>query len=126
MNISHLQFITIINRMSNEARLNTSYISLCFALILCWTQQKHKPSFTISRKILMAHSKIASKSTYHICIKDLVTSRSFDTNVFLFPIIIKCINAVYQFFDMKNKSISRYKTRYAIRKSLKPTCYRKD
>ncbi len=63
-----MQFI---KRMANEHRLNTSHISLCFALIICWGEQNNEPSFVISRRLLMGYSKIASKSTYHICIKKL-------------------------------------------------------
>jgi len=61
-----------LNRMADDERLNTSHISLCFALIICWNDQKHKLPFKISRGILMDYGKIASISTYHICIKDLV------------------------------------------------------
>lgn len=61
-----------LNRMADDGRLNTSHISLCFGMIICWNDQKNKLPFKISRKILMDYSKIGSISTYHICIKDLV------------------------------------------------------
>jgi hypothetical protein len=35
-------------------------------------QQRHKLPFKVGRKLLMEYSRIASISTYHICIKDLI------------------------------------------------------
>ena len=64
--------IRFLNKMVNEQRLNTSHISLCFALIICWDQQRHRLPFKVSRKVLMEYSKINSISTYHLCIKDLI------------------------------------------------------
>jgi len=73
MSKEHIQFLMrFINRMADDGRLNTSHISVCFAMIICWNDQKNKLPFKISRKILMDYSKIGSISTYHICIKDLV------------------------------------------------------
>jgi len=73
MSKEQFQFlIRFLNRMADDGRLNTSHISLCFAMIICWNDQKNKLPFKISRKILMDYSKICSISTYHICIKDLV------------------------------------------------------
>lgn len=51
-----------LNRIADDERLNTSHISLCFALIICWNDQKHKFTFKISRRILMSYGKIASIS----------------------------------------------------------------
>ena len=62
-----------LNRVADDVRLNTSHTSLCFALIVCWNDQKHTLPFKVSRKLLMNYSKIGSISTYHICIKDLVS-----------------------------------------------------
>ena len=74
MSNEQFQFlIRFLNRMADDERLNTSHISLCFALIICWNDQKHKLPFKISRRILMDYSKIGSISTYHICIKDLIS-----------------------------------------------------
>ncbi len=76
MNNEHFHFlIRFFNKIANEERLNTSHISLCFALIICWDQQRHKLPFKVSRKVLMEYSKISSTSTYHICIKDLINFR---------------------------------------------------
>lgn len=74
MSKGQFQFLMrFLNRMANDNRLNTSHISLCFALIVCWNRQGHKLPFKISRRVLMGYGKIASISTYHICIKDLTT-----------------------------------------------------
>ncbi|GAC1314241.1 MAG: hypothetical protein NVSMB24_38610 [Mucilaginibacter sp.] len=74
MSNEQFQFLMrFLNRMADDERLNTSHISLCFALIICWNDQKHKLPFKISRRILMDYGKIGSISTYHICIKDLIS-----------------------------------------------------
>jgi hypothetical protein len=72
-NEQFLFLIRFLNRIADEERLNTSHISLCFALIICWDQQRHKLPFKISRRIVMDYGKIGSISTYHICIKDLIS-----------------------------------------------------
>jgi len=74
MSNEQFQFLMrFLNRMADDGQLNTSHISLCFALVICWNDQKHALPFKISRKILMDYSKIGSISTYHICVKDLVS-----------------------------------------------------
>ncbi|HEY8784134.1 MAG TPA: hypothetical protein VIM16_21075 [Mucilaginibacter sp.] len=74
MSNEQFQFLMrFLNRMADDDRLNTSHISLCFALIICWNDQKNKFPFKISRRMLMSYGKIASISTYHICIKDLIS-----------------------------------------------------
>lgn len=76
MNNEQFKFLMrFLNRLADDNRLNTSHLSLCFALIICWDQQRHKLPFKISRRILMDYSKIGSTSTYHICIKDLINFR---------------------------------------------------
>lgn len=74
MSNGQFQFLMrFLNRMADDDRLNTSHVSLCFALIVCWDQQRHKLPFKISRWKLMEYSKISSISTYHICINDLIS-----------------------------------------------------
>jgi hypothetical protein len=74
MSNEQFQFLMrFLNRIADDKRLNTSHISLCFALIICWDQQRHKLPFKISRRIVMDYGKIGSISTYHICIKDLIS-----------------------------------------------------
>lgn len=62
-----------LNRIADDGRLTTSHISLCLGLVICWNDQQHKLPFKVSRKILMDYSKIGSISTYHICIKELIS-----------------------------------------------------
>lgn len=74
MSKDHFKFLMrFLNRMADDERLNTSHISLCFAMIICWNDQKNKLPFKVSRKVLMDYSKIGSISTYHICVKDLIS-----------------------------------------------------
>ena len=70
--VQFLFLIKLLKKMLNDDRLNTSHISLCFALIICWDQQRYKMPFKVSRKLLMEYSRISSISTYHICMKDLI------------------------------------------------------
>jgi hypothetical protein len=81
MSKEHIQFLMrFLNRMADDERLNTSHISICFALIICWNDQKNKMPFKISRRVLMDYGKIASISTYHICIKDLIAYKLISYN----------------------------------------------
>ncbi|MHB8208660.1 hypothetical protein [Mucilaginibacter sp.] len=74
MSNEQFQFLMrFLNRIADDGRLNTSHISLCFALVICWNDQKHTLPFKVSRKILMDYGKIGSISTYHICIKELIS-----------------------------------------------------
>ena len=73
MSKSNFQLLMrFLNQLTIDERINTSHISLCFALIICWDQQKHKQPFRITRRVLMEYGKISSTSTYHICIKELI------------------------------------------------------
>ena len=61
MSKEHFQFLMrFLNRMADDGRLNTPHISLCFAMIICWNDQKNRLPFKISRKILMDYGKIGS------------------------------------------------------------------
>jgi len=74
MSNEKFQFLMrFLNKIADDERLNASHISLCFALIICWNDQKNKFPFKISRRILMNYGKIASTSTYHICINNLIS-----------------------------------------------------
>ena len=59
------------NRISNENTLNPTHISLYLTLFQCWNVNRFKNPITISRDEMMKGSKIASKATYHKCIKEL-------------------------------------------------------
>lgn len=60
-----------IRRMAKDQRLMATHVSLFTALFTCYQQNGFESPFTITRKILMAFSKIASIATYHKCIKEL-------------------------------------------------------
>src|SRR5690554_3656741 len=67
--ISHLNafFMTI----SKDNRLNPTHISLYMALFNLWNLNRFPTEFIIIRDEVMKLSKIASKSTYHRCLKQL-------------------------------------------------------
>lgn len=60
-----------IRRMAKDQRLMATHVSLLTALFTCYQQNGFESPFTITRKILMTFSKIASIATYHKCIKEL-------------------------------------------------------
>ena len=59
------------NRIALENSLNPTHISLYLSLFQCWNVNRFKNPITISRDEMMKGSKIASKATYHKCIKEL-------------------------------------------------------
>ena len=59
------------NRIALEKSLNPTHISLYLTLFQCWNVNRFKNPITISRDEMMKGSKIASKATYHKCIKEL-------------------------------------------------------
>ncbi len=59
------------NRIAIENSLNPTHISLYLTLFQCWNINRFKNPITISRDEMMKGSKIASKATYHKCIKEL-------------------------------------------------------
>src|SRR5579872_7324722 len=61
----------MIRRMGKDPRLLATHISLCTALFACWQKNGFVSPFPVSRKQLMAFSRIASVATYHKCIKEL-------------------------------------------------------
>ncbi len=66
------------NRISNEESLNPTHISLYLTLFQCWNINRFKNPITISRDEMMKGSKIASKATYHKCIKELQRLKFLD------------------------------------------------
>ncbi|KAB1157816.1 transcriptional regulator [Flavobacterium luteum] len=66
------------NRISNEESLNPTHISLYLTLFQCWNVNRFKNPITISRDEMMKGSKIASKATYHKCIKELQRLKFLD------------------------------------------------
>jgi hypothetical protein len=66
------------NRISNEESLNPTHISLYLTLFQRWNVNRFKNPITISRDEMMKGSKIASKATYHKCIKELQRLKFLD------------------------------------------------
>jgi hypothetical protein len=66
------------NRIALENSLNPTHISLYLTLFQCWNVHRFKNPITISRDEMMKGSKIASKATYHKCIKELQRLKFLD------------------------------------------------
>ncbi|TWR24189.1 hypothetical protein FPZ42_17025 [Mucilaginibacter achroorhodeus] len=61
----------LLRRMSRDERLNATHFSLFSGLFIQWQRNSFVSPFAITRKLLMAYSRIASIATYHKCIKEL-------------------------------------------------------
>ncbi len=59
--------------ISKDTRLNPTHISLYMALFNLWNLNRFPKDFIVIRDEIMKLSKIASKSTYHRCLKQLDT-----------------------------------------------------
>lgn len=59
------------NCIANEEIIYPTHISLYLALFQSWNINRFKNPITISREEMMKASRIASKATYHKCIKEL-------------------------------------------------------
>lgn len=59
------------NCIGNEEIIYPTHISLYLALFQSWNINRFKNPITISRDEMMKASRIASKATYHKCIKEL-------------------------------------------------------
>ena len=66
------------NLIALENSLNPTHISLYLSLFQCWNVNRFKNPITISRDEMMKGSKIASKATYHKCIKELQRLKFLD------------------------------------------------
>jgi hypothetical protein len=66
------------NRIALEKSLNPTHISLYLTLFQCWNVNRFKNPIIISRDEMMKGSKIASKATYHKCIKELQRLKFLD------------------------------------------------
>ncbi|ATP59251.1 hypothetical protein CPT03_13835 [Pedobacter ginsengisoli] len=62
-------FLTVISR---EQRVEFSHISLFLAIYHQWQKNHWIEAIPITRRKLMASSKIRSTATYHKCIRELV------------------------------------------------------
>jgi hypothetical protein len=61
----------LLRRMSKDQRLIATHISLFSALFIQWQRNSFANPFAVTRRELMAFSKIASIATYHKCIREL-------------------------------------------------------
>ncbi|NHM07639.1 transcriptional regulator [Flavobacterium sp. CYK-4] len=59
------------NCITNEETIYPTHISLYLALFQSWNVNRFKNPITISRDEMMKASRIASKATYHKCIREL-------------------------------------------------------
>lgn len=60
----------LIKRMGADSRIFATHVSLFTALFVCWQHSGFANPFAVTRKKLMAYSRIASIATYHKCIKN--------------------------------------------------------
>jgi hypothetical protein len=66
------------SRIALENSINPTHISLYLTLFQSWNVNRFKNPITISRDEMMKGSKIASKATYHKCIKELQRLKFLD------------------------------------------------
>jgi hypothetical protein len=64
-------YAKLLRHMSKDERLNATHVSLFTGLFVHWQRSGFVSPFAITRKTLMAYSKIASIATYHKCIREL-------------------------------------------------------
>jgi Putative Zn-dependent protease len=64
-------YAKLLRQMSKDERLNATHVSLFTGLFVHWQRSGFNSPFAVTRKELMAYSKIASITTYHKCIKEL-------------------------------------------------------
>ena len=67
--LKHLN--AIFERFKKDSRLNSTHISLYFALLHLWNVHRFPEMFFLHRQDVMELAKIGSKTTYHQCIKEL-------------------------------------------------------
>ena len=65
------ELMTLMDGLASDVRLKPTHISLCTALCHAWVRSNFQTFFQISRRKLMASSRIQSKATYHKVMKDL-------------------------------------------------------
>jgi hypothetical protein len=64
-------YTSLVRRMEKDDRLLPTHLSLFTGLFVCWQRNSFTSPFSVTRKTLIAFSKIASIATYHKCIKEL-------------------------------------------------------
>lgn len=71
--VDSLRLAGYLRRITADTRVNTSHLSIYMALLTCWQDQNYPGQFKISRKEVMQLSKIAAISTYHRCMKEMIS-----------------------------------------------------
>jgi len=71
---THLRegFEVIVLRLELDGRLLPTHISMLTAICLCWQNNQYREPFSVTRRKLMAFSKVASIATYHKCMQQLI------------------------------------------------------
>jgi hypothetical protein len=64
-------YTSLVRRMEKDDRLLPTHLSLFTGLFVCWQRNGFVSPFGLTRKTVMAFSKIASVATYHKCIREL-------------------------------------------------------
>ncbi|WP_435404587.1 hypothetical protein [Mucilaginibacter flavus] len=64
-------YASLLKRMEKDNRLLPTHLGLFTGLFICWQRNGFVSPFGVTRKTLMAFSKVASIATYHKCIKEL-------------------------------------------------------
>ena len=64
-------FASLLKRIEKDSRLLPTHLSLFTGLFVSWQQSGFTSPFSVTRKTLMAFSKVASIATYHKCIREL-------------------------------------------------------
>jgi hypothetical protein len=70
-NIELAGYTKLLKLMSNDSRLIATHVSLFTGLFVHWQRNAFVSPFPVTRRTLMAFSKIASIATYHKCIREL-------------------------------------------------------
>ncbi len=65
------QLTTVLQKFTEDERLNTAHVSLYLALFQFWNLNRFENPISLNRSEVMRVSKIGSKTTYHRCIKQL-------------------------------------------------------
>lgn len=69
---SLMAFQEVLKRIGEDRSLQATHVSLFTAIFICWQRSALQSPFMVSRRMLMAYSKIASKTTYHKCLGELL------------------------------------------------------
>lgn len=68
-----LKLARLIKMAVTDDRVSRTQLSLYIALLIFWLEQNCDEQFKVTRKLLMKNSKIPAISTYHRCLKRLIS-----------------------------------------------------